>query len=221
MLLNWFNLDRVTIERCVREREEKNRFEQRFQRFNRCLESSGLSSRELNKRMVNPKEQTMTSISSSSSSTATTASSALAATHVATGGGGAAAAMNNSATTTTAAAAQATAGNENEKQMVGGCCVCADDSGYGDNLLVYCDGEDCEVAVHQGCYGISNVPEGNWYCRRCEFKLNNPSTTSKAEANKLVIVALFIFSPHRVIWSLCFLFQSINQSINKSITFTF
>lgn len=54
------------------------------------------------------------------------------------------------------------------KQMIGGCCVCADDSGYCDNPLVYCDGPGCNVAVHQACYGIVHVPEGPWYCRRCE-----------------------------------------------------
>jgi hypothetical protein len=36
------------------------------------------------------------------------------------------------------------------KLMIGGCCVCADDSGYCDNPLVYCDGDNCNVAVHQG-----------------------------------------------------------------------
>ena len=34
--------------------------------------------------------------------------------------------------------------------MVGGCCVCADENGWTDNPLIYCDGENCEVAVHQG-----------------------------------------------------------------------
>ena len=63
--------------------------------------------------------------------------------------------------------------SEDEKQMVGGCCVCADDSGYSDNQLVYCDGPDCLVAVHQGCYGIINVPDGNWYCKICESKVSN------------------------------------------------
>ena len=61
--------------------------------------------------------------------------------------------------------------DEGLKQMVGGCCVCADHTGYANNLLVYCDG--CDVAVHQGCYGIINVPEGDWFCRRCEFKQKN------------------------------------------------
>lgn len=34
--------------------------------------------------------------------------------------------------------------------MLGGCCVCADENGWEANPLVYCDGPNCEVAVHQG-----------------------------------------------------------------------
>ncbi|VDM25632.1 unnamed protein product [Toxocara canis] len=51
--------------------------------------------------------------------------------------------------------------------MLGGCCVCADENGWEANPLVYCDGPNCEVAVHQGCYGIIEVPEGEWYCAKC------------------------------------------------------
>lgn len=36
------------------------------------------------------------------------------------------------------------------KEMVGGCCVCSDDRGWAENPLVYCDGQGCTVAVHQG-----------------------------------------------------------------------
>lgn len=36
------------------------------------------------------------------------------------------------------------------KEMVGGCCVCSDDRGWTENPLVYCDGQGCTVAVHQG-----------------------------------------------------------------------
>lgn len=89
-------------------------------------------------------------------------------------------------TTATEAAAVSTSVGENEKQMVGGCCVCTDDTGYRDNALVYCDGEDCEVAVHQACYGIGTVPDGNWYCRRCEHKLTLPKSEVAAAAAKLV-----------------------------------
>jgi hypothetical protein len=84
---------------------------------------------------------------------------------------------------------------EDEKQMVGGCCVCADDSGYSDNQLVYCDGHECLVAVHQGCYGIITVPEGNWYCKVCEFKLNaaTTTTTSKENSTEHIVINRFIF----------------------------
>ena len=76
---------------------------------------------------------------------------------------------------------------EDEKQMVGGCCVCADDSGYSDNQLVYCDGHECLVAVHQGCYGIITVPEGNWYCKVCEFKM---ATAKESLVEKIVRIFL-------------------------------
>jgi len=36
------------------------------------------------------------------------------------------------------------------KDLIGGCCVCADESGWEENPLVYCDGPGCYVAVHQG-----------------------------------------------------------------------
>ncbi|XP_062893688.1 protein AF-10-like isoform X2 [Mobula hypostoma] len=54
------------------------------------------------------------------------------------------------------------------KEMVGGCCVCSDERGWDENPLVYCDGHGCNVAVHQACYGIIQVPTGPWFCRKCE-----------------------------------------------------
>ena len=41
--------------------------------------------------------------------------------------------------------------------MVGGCCVCLDERGWDENPLVYCDGNGCNVAVHQGMYFILSV----------------------------------------------------------------
>ncbi|XP_060104372.1 protein AF-10 isoform X2 [Heteronotia binoei] len=54
------------------------------------------------------------------------------------------------------------------KEMIGGCCVCSDERGWTENPLVYCDGHGCNVAVHQACYGIVQVPTGPWFCRKCE-----------------------------------------------------
>ena len=40
--------------------------------------------------------------------------------------------------------------NPRNREMVGGCCVCSDERGWDENPLVYCDGQGCNVAVHQG-----------------------------------------------------------------------
>ena len=58
--------------------------------------------------------------------------------------------------------------DSSDKPMLGGCCICLDERGWDENPLVYCDGSDCSIAVHQACYGIVSVPSGPWFCRRCE-----------------------------------------------------
>ncbi|BET03496.1 myeloid lymphoid or mixed-lineage leukemia (trithorax homolog, Drosophila) [Nesidiocoris tenuis] len=70
------------------------------------------------------------------------------------------------------------------KEMVGGCCVCSDDRGWAENPLVYCDGTGCTVAVHQACYGIVTVPQGNWYCRKCESVDRNSKVRCELCPNK-------------------------------------
>uniref|UniRef100_A0A914X8I0 MLLT10 histone lysine methyltransferase DOT1L cofactor n=1 Tax=Plectus sambesii TaxID=2011161 RepID=A0A914X8I0_9BILA len=66
--------------------------------------------------------------------------------------------------------------------MVGGCCVCADENGWSTNPLVYCDGPSCEVAVHQGCYGIIEVPDGEWFCAKCSSTASHkPLTDPRCE----------------------------------------
>ena len=46
------------------------------------------------------------------------------------------------------------------------CAVCGDGNSSNDNLIVFCEG-GCDVAVHQRCYGIANVPEDAWHCDAC------------------------------------------------------
>ena len=41
---------------------------------------------------------------------------------------------------------------EKMKEMLGGCCVCLGDDGWDDDPLVFCDGQNCNVAVHKGLY---------------------------------------------------------------------
>ena len=42
------------------------------------------------------------------------------------------------------------------------CDICGDGVSYDDNPILMCDG--CDVAVHIDCYGVSGVPEGDWFC---------------------------------------------------------
>ena len=56
-----------------------------------------------------------------------------------------------------------------EKEMVGGCVVCGQDEGYLDNVIIYCDGDGCEIGVHEACYGITTIPKGEWYCTPCSI----------------------------------------------------
>lgn len=45
------------------------------------------------------------------------------------------------------------------------CNVCGESETQNEDFLVLCD--RCNIAVHQSCYGVAYIPEGNWLCRTC------------------------------------------------------
>jgi PHD-finger len=52
-----------------------------------------------------------------------------------------------------------------EKDMDAVCVICDDGEVTPDNQILFC--EACNVVVHQTCYGIDQVPQGDYYCLAC------------------------------------------------------
>lgn len=50
----------------------------------------------------------------------------------------------------------------------GTCVVCFDGLSPETNPIVFCD--RCDLAVHQGCYGIVKLPSNEFYCDRCSIE---------------------------------------------------
>lgn len=46
------------------------------------------------------------------------------------------------------------------------CMVCFDGNSTDSNRILFCDG--CNSAMHQSCYGIAEIPEGDFLCDRCK-----------------------------------------------------
>lgn len=45
------------------------------------------------------------------------------------------------------------------------CAICSKPDSEPPNEIVFCDA--CDMAVHQRCYGLAEIPEGDWICRNC------------------------------------------------------
>ncbi|KAB5532744.1 origin recognition complex subunit 4 C-terminus-domain-containing protein [Coniochaeta sp. 2T2.1] len=53
--------------------------------------------------------------------------------------------------------------DEEEEEEV--CSICRKPDSKKGNEILFCDG--CDMAVHQKCYNVPTIPEGDWLCRTC------------------------------------------------------
>jgi hypothetical protein len=65
-----------------------------------------------------------------------------------------------------------------DQDMDAVCDVCFDGEVTPENQIIFCDA--CNVAVHQGCYGIDQIPSGNYFCHTCtHFEIDKEYLAAK------------------------------------------
>ena len=65
-----------------------------------------------------------------------------------------------------------------DQDMDAVCDVCFDGEVTPENQIIFCDA--CNVAVHQRCYGIDQIPSGNYFCHTCtHFEIDKEYLAAK------------------------------------------
>lgn len=64
------------------------------------------------------------------------------------------------------------------------CVVCNKPDSKPRNEILFCD--NCDMAVHQKCYGVARIPKGDWLCQDCT---QDPSSGSGVAKKQALLVA--------------------------------
>ncbi|KAK3902121.1 origin recognition complex subunit 4 C-terminus-domain-containing protein [Staphylotrichum tortipilum] len=76
-------------------------------------------------------------------------------------------------------------GSDEEDDEV--CALCGKPDSKKPNEIVFCD--NCDMAVHQKCYGLAEIPEGDWICRSCSQDDATLAGSDGNDAARLSVVA--------------------------------
>ncbi|KAG7287878.1 hypothetical protein NEMBOFW57_007395 [Staphylotrichum longicolle] len=74
-------------------------------------------------------------------------------------------------------------GSDEEDDEV--CAICSKPDSEPPNEIVFCD--NCDMPVHQECYGLAEVPEGDWICRNCSQDDATSANRSSTDAQLSVV----------------------------------
>ncbi|UPK96031.1 hypothetical protein LCI18_006966 [Fusarium solani-melongenae] len=69
------------------------------------------------------------------------------------------------------------------------CAICLKPDSKAPNQIILCD--ICDFAVHQECYGVPEIPEGDWLCKSCaqEDVLKTPKKAGETKIPTITIAA--------------------------------
>ncbi|KAB5583805.1 hypothetical protein PHYPO_G00099850 [Pangasianodon hypophthalmus] len=81
------------------------------------------------------------------------------------------------------------------------CDVCRSPDSEEGNDMVFCD--KCNICVHQACYGIVKVPDGNWLCRTCALWIPEVSIACPERMEPITKLSHIPPSRWSLICSLC------------------
>ena len=84
-----------------------------------------------------------------------------------------------------------------DQDMDAVCDVCFDGEVTPENQIIFCDA--CNVAVHQRCYGIDQIPTGNYFCQTCiHFEVDKEYLAARRRAGPPTKI-----TRHPIICELC------------------